>query len=396
MIVKELFNGNDQVEELDASEAHAYRLTNIKTMYLLPIDGDNYVFYFEELSTNKYSFSYGRSRDYGSDGEKTIDYHLTHFRIQYKILSAVIQAVGMFIAKYSPETIFFKGAEARQSQFYAKLMPYIGKKIPTEYRAGTTREPAGTKFVVTKDVSNPRYELNEGAARDVSAAKHASEIVSNFRIWLARANENTPLKDVMYRFRLKDGGTMYYTSTEEFGGEHDLYIGIAYEPNGGHRDGFLTGGRDATGKIRWFAMLSQRKDPADEVDVAFSLGSAETEYLVHEITHYYDRMRQTTPSKTSTGKIPGASGDDPETYFNNALEFNAHFQQGLSRILRSVETSKEKHLDTFEDFQTNYLWEFPSGFRYYLNSEYKKKFNRRIYKLWEYLKSRVEASSTAS
>jgi hypothetical protein len=241
--------------------------------------------------------------------------------------------------------------------------------------------------------------LSEGAAQDLASMTKATKLANDFRTWLSRKNEERPLEDVLHRWAgFKGRETLLYANAEAFGGPDDLMIGFAFGGADRGEGGFVTGGKNTTtGKNTWFAILRLDHDPSKETDVAWSLGSKEIEFLVHEITHYYDRSRQTTPTKGSAlGVVPGVAydRDNPATYFNSPIEFNAYFQQGLHKLMHwhGKLVDKSPALVSFDAFKKHYMGEFDKNFVGMLNDENKQRFERRLYKLWNFLKEKDAAT----
>lgn len=225
----------------------------------------------------------------------------------------------------------------------------------------------------------------EDAFADVTAMKNARKLVNDFRSWLRVHNEDTPLEDIMHRYR---GGTgeLLYVNASEFDGPDDLMMGFSHNSTVSG-EAYLTAGKNTrTGQVVWFAIMILPEDPAKEIDVAFKISSIQISEMLHEIIHYFDRKRQTTPTKNAVfGKVKGVPSHETERYYNSPIEFNAYFQQGMHNIMNHLETTKDPQLDSFEDFKRAHLVDFNLSFRENLNAEYKKKFERRLYKIYKHL-----------
>jgi hypothetical protein len=233
-------------------------------------------------------------------------------------------------------------------------------------------------------------DIFEDAHADFHANRLATTIASTFVSWLAQHNESTPLGDLLHRYRYRDDIILYATGPEiGLPNCPDLFIGFAWNPkkaaNGepyGATKGYHSPAKNTTtGEMVYFVVVTEDRDPSNETDVAFGVSS---EFLVHELTHYLDRKRQSPTAKYAG---PNASSD-PAGYVNSPFEFNAFFQQGMHNILKDLNRRSTKdELATFESFQKNNLWHFDHGFRANLSPANQRRFTKRLYRLWMLIKA---------
>lgn len=231
----------------------------------------------------------------------------------------------------------------------------------------------------------------EDAFADITAMKNAKKIVNDFRSWLGVHNEDTPIEDIMHRYRGAGGDIIFYVNASEFGGPDDLMMGFSHNSSVSG-EAYLTAGKNTrTGQVTWFAVMILPEDPAKETDISFKLSSVQISEMLHEIIHYFDRKRQTTPTKNAVfGKVKGVPSHETERYYNSPIEFNAYFQQGMHNVMNHIEKTNPQ-LGSFEDFKREHLVDFNLSFRQNLNAEYQKKFDRRLYKIYKHL---VDEQST--
>jgi hypothetical protein len=242
--------------------------------------------------------------------------------------------------------------------------------------------------------------LFEDANADVAANKTANEIASKFARWFMPKNEETPLQDVpgvqfvnMYEMRIA------YFDAKLFGiDDPTLHIGFSWTKDGSptEKRGLLVRARMSQGDptAHFFVTAVLSKDSTNEVDVAYSM---RWDSLIHELIHYLDFKRG---FKGEQGVKRKKHGED---YYNDPLEFNAHFQQGLHEIMRQF-TSQSSRVqmtvkNSLADFHVFDAWaksSMPKSFYLYLTPENLKKFERRVYKLWMYLKNQPAAEQKAA
>jgi hypothetical protein len=404
MIINELFNGNDQLEKIDPKTAETeYALLGVEAAYRLPMKfGEEYVFYFEGRA-GIYDFSYGKSNYKGE-----IKYSLTNEKIPFQILPAVIQSILMFIYEYKPITISFTGAQQRQTDFYKKLLPFLSRNLPEPYKGGYVlfSKNGPTRFVITKDTENANFKLYEDARADVSALTTAEEIATKFMQWLAKNNEEKTIDQLMFSRRLRTG-KIYYANGSEFDAPDDLNIGFMYEKGKEKQSpASMFQGRDH--ELRqpiYFIVTFLDYDPGSDVDVLYKLRYQNTlSNLVHELTHYMDRVRQKTPTKgTFNQKVKGISPSDNKSgYFNSPLEFNAYFQQGAHAIYADTQDKRNfdpTAFDSFDKFKKHYVGStggvFHHNFFELLTPENKRKFDKRLFKLFNYLSEIIKQKAAA-
>lgn len=238
--------------------------------------------------------------------------------------------------------------------------------IPTEF-AKELEKLFGT--------SEHKTILSEDAAKDLYHNNRAAEILKAFKNWLK--STNAKIKDVMARSNTENG-MMYTIPVKNFmnGAYRNLRIGFAFEKNPLH-DGFQTTGTENDTKVY---IVCQVFD-FDISDVVASNLHTHDPVMIHEIIHYLDRMRQ----RSKDGQLKSIKGTsiDSKGYHSDPLEFNAYFQQGMHKVINVLKNEK---IGSYNDFRGKYL----NFFDYFdkLTPEYKQKFERRFYKLYEFLLSK--------
>ena len=225
--------------------------------------------------------------------------------------------------------------------------------------------------------------LKEGPERDLFNNSRAVEIIDGFKKWLSSKGQSK-IEDIMYRSKLHNG-MAYSIPVRNFmqGAYKNLLIGFACEENPTHA-GFQTVAYEHENKV--FIVLQ-----VYDFDISKGTPSqirVNEPIMIHEIIHYFDRMRHRNKDGTLKN-IKGSSLDKPG-YHSDPLEFNAYYQQGVREVIREIENRKVRSsnlgLDSFQEFSDLYLARFNYwGFVARLNPEFKKKFDRRFYKLYEFL-----------
>lgn len=278
--------------------------------------------------------------------------------------------------------------------FYGSLDPYVlnTKRIKSEdgkpifKQVLWKRNPKATGWVVadkkndiiTKgragiDLFNYSIDVSgllEDADTDQKYQMEAQHIAKEIGMWLSKANESTPLKDIAQVFKRLDD-TIYAVNAGVAGEQYkDLYIGFMQSQR---NEGYMA--ISNTPIREYFIVLSTTSDPAEMVDAIYGV---KWPVLIHEIVHYLDRKRSnTTPSKTYDGA---------EEYYNSPMEYNAYFQQGLYKILNAVERNPNV-LEGLrvEEFIEKFRGDFDLNWLHYMNEETKKRFKKRMYGLYRTL-----------
>jgi len=223
--------------------------------------------------------------------------------------------------------------------------------------------------------SNHKTVLTEDAEKDLYHNKRAVEILEAFKKWLK--SKDVKVKDIMTPSRLHNG-MLYTVPVRDFmgGAYNNLRMGFAYEHNPEH-DGFQTVGTENGSKVYIVCKVFD----FDIADGTLSRMPVNDEVFIHELIHYLDRMRQRNKDgslKFIKGTPLGKSG-----YHSDPLEFNAYFQQGMHKVMNALKSEK---IGSYKDFRDKYLNYFNYwGFISKLTPEYKQKFERRFYKLYEFL-----------
>lgn len=382
-----------------------FRVGNFDTGYLFNILGIEYLVFFTPVDGKRgwFDCSFGQ---YKPDGG--IIYNLTGSspRDQFKVFRMVFAGIQRFIATRCPVTIVGGGYIKRQSKFYAKLLQAYENRLPKPYfwamDAGVPLISRSKAVVPERDhLDRLKAEapIEEDASDDVIRVRVAERIVSRYIQWLAVNNEEKPLEDIMERtFRADKRENILFVSGETIGlakGHHDLNIGFAWPAEGfpsGNARGWLNAMNHPMGGPRkYLACLVRESDPSKDTDLAYEMGYEAKQILVHEVTHYLDYKRSTI-EPGSTQKLIKKRGQ-AAGYYNSPLEFNAFFQQGLHAVLKDFKERpmgsrfrKEDSLATFEQFLADHLHEFDRGYRDNLDDVYRRKFKRRLYKLYDLIR----------
>jgi len=115
--------------------------------------------------------------------------------------------------------------------------------------------------------------------------------------------------------------------------------------------------------------------------------------FIHEFIHYLDMLRYRKQGVTASSAKYLDKGDIAG-YYNTASEFNAYFQEGQRSVIDIFkfipEETVAKFLGDFKEFQKvaySRKWNhFEEEFIKHLDSKYKKKFLKRLFTLFEFLK----------
>jgi hypothetical protein len=233
-------------------------------------------------------------------------------------------------------------------------------------------------------------ELFEDAGSDLSNLGEAQKIASDFGQWVSKHNEDVPLGKLGLFRRISELNTIFVNGTS-FGQNENLNIGFGWNADGSRtRDGaVMFNGKGPNGVVFYIIILVDH-DPSKDTDVIFGV---KWQHLIHELTHYLDRMRQKGQSSKNkfNGLVRGSdSNKGPEHYYNHDLERNAYFQQGLHEIMTRFPRMPESEFATFDKFLKNNLMDFDYNFRNNLNAQNKKKFMARLFKLYEFLKAKKQ------
>lgn len=255
----------------------------------------------------------------------------------------------------------------------------------------------------------------ESPANDLRVQAIARRWSLLFSRWMDQHNTDTPLgeldaMDYWPNKELRDGQAinLMYIPASELGSElpSDLNIGIGWMSDGSepHSYAHLVVDFDpSTHRMIYYVVLMTSRDPRADVDVIWRLHMTSFE---HELTHYFDRRRgyDRTLARlmTMTGKPPSMKRfAAPEDYYNDSLEFNAHFQQIFSSMFLHLAAhiaqkahfgaADEDHIAWMESFDA--FWhEFQKKERYqkdeflrFLTPMNKRKLIRRLYKLYSLL-----------
>lgn len=233
-------------------------------------------------------------------------------------------------------------------------------------------------------------EIFEDAAVDLASSRQAQVLVNAFMRWIMDKTENETLSDWgLMRIGQSEKGKFYYVSATMIGmkGYPDLNFGFE---RSNARGGYLS--RIQYGDtIRCYAVVKVPFDALNVTDVAYKMSTAQWSTLVHEVTHYLDIKRIGKESET----IQGVKNTGPSTaqkYYNDPLEKNAFFQQGLANIITRLARAARSRKDVpsfvtdFNVFKKQFSDEFTHGDHRYLDQlspENRRKFDKRLYKIFD-------------
>lgn len=230
-----------------------------------------------------------------------------------------------------------------------------------------------TKGRAGTDLSN--YSINvagllEDADDDQRYQMEAQHIAKHVGMWLSKANEDTPLKEISQTFMLGDR-TIYAVSADVAGEQYkDLYIGFTQNQR---NEGFMA--VSTTIPRDYFVVATITNDPAEATDVIYGI---KWSVLIHEITHYLDRKRSNT--------IPNKKHEGPEEYYNSPMEYNAYFQQGLYKIMAIIEKNPSIVSNmNFDEFMEEFRKNFNPTWMRHMTDDTKKRFGKRMYGLYKVL-----------
>jgi hypothetical protein len=242
-----------------------------------------------------------------------------------------------------------------------------------------------------------RYsEIMESADTDISSVQKAGKISSAFCKYLVDHNADTPLKDVPGMI-LQDTikGNYWFIDAHKVCPDlmetsDTLYIGFLHSLSNKAEAVFSGVGKPS--ERRGICVFVVKNDPADQTDMAYKVV---WDNLVHELTHFFDQQRFKDSEKWASSSVRGKT--NPRGYYNSPKEMNAFFAQGLSEIVTKVmfmaKLGNSKHgrdllktLDSFESFSNAYESAFRSDWLNALTGDNQKKFKKRLYKIYIYIK----------
>lgn len=238
--------------------------------------------------------------------------------------------------------------------------------------------------------------VNEDAEGDLHFQTKAQRLARQFGAWFVPRNEDTPLGEMEEMIhvnlpRRAEGKMLsaYITKASKFAPEYDdLYMGFAWNEDGttSPTGAFMAPGT-MEGRRAFFVIIMLPNDRSHDIDILFGV---KWDHLIHELTHYMDRKRQTTPSKKSfSGLARSAQGAlGGEKYFNHPLEFNAFYQQGLYSVVQALSRGQNsgRMMRSFSDFYSAMVGHFDIDFMHYLTPEYRRKFLKRFNSFYELVK----------
>lgn len=253
-------------------------------------------------------------------------------------------------------------------------------------------------------------QLSEAnAIKDVSDNGLAMVAQDAFHKWLRDNNSVKTFGELCLASKVEHeriGGVNTYLIYAPDIGLHysDLYIAIGYPRT--NKKGFMATVEMPNGRIEYVLCLMVKDDPTNRVDVGHGLPMGT---FVHEFTHYLDHQKRNIELMTrrkikaaqayydSKGETPKPLSDDgmtPEQYYNDPLEFNAFYHDGIEGVLSRLLFDdldnpgfiEKNWLADFDKFRNQAVHSFQRMFIKKLNSKFKKKFISRLYGLYSFLK----------
>jgi pterin-4a-carbinolamine dehydratase len=236
--------------------------------------------------------------------------------------------------------------------------------------------------------------LTEGPAQDLIAIKQAKHVEAAFAKWIHENNEDTPLGEIPeINLEYIQGVSTFTVPAAVLGlrspSFKKLNIGFGYDPKRPGTKGLMMSKHPQLLDSTYYVLGMVDYDPSHEVDVAYSISWSS---MIHEIIHFFDYRRgleavaKQRSAKGADGKT--YKGQTAEEYYNNPVEFNAHYQQGVAHIDAAMARMKDEYktevLKSFGNFARRFMPEMPKNFFLALNDEYTKKLNRRFYRLYHH------------
>jgi hypothetical protein len=252
------------------------------------------------------------------------------------------------------------------------------------------------------------HEIVEGSEQDLNWLAESNRIQRVFTDYLRENNTNKVLEQCGFRVSpcpsaRQENMAIATISMRELGMREykDLSLGFSwniYESEAKNNKArgyhFVEGYSD--GSFYHYVTLHIDHNPMMDRDVSWEV---QWDAFPHEMQHYFDHKRgynaglrkKLAAGKSTQKDLKGAA------YFNDALEYNAHFVQGMVDIFRdlvrtvkdgpeAIDTFRAGPLSSFKAFQHEFLCYMPKNFHLYLDPEMLKRFNKRFYKLYTYVK----------
>lgn len=252
-------------------------------------------------------------------------------------------------------------------------------------------------------------ELFESPEDDLRAQRLAHHWMMLFSQWMEAHNSDTPLGDIqeLYFWQplLLDGRrvNLLYLSGWRLGLDAtDISFAIGWMPDGKASDsrGFLLPVIQ-DGRRHYYVVLMTRGDPRGRTDVIWGLNMSS---FIHEVTHYFEYKRGYELAQYRRQQRGGSrkriADQGPEAYYNDPLEYNAHFHQTLGSMFTAMaarqagevhygDTDALPWLDSFQRFLAKFI-DVADQQKYqvmrFLSEANKRKTIRRLYKLYGLIK----------
>jgi len=228
-----------------------------------------------------------------------------------------------------------------------------------------------------------REILAEDADRDLAIHQEALKLTSATHDWLASANSRKPVKNIFRKLEDSDG-TLWLVPVPARGPVADnLFFGVTLKGPYDNMDATVAV-KKVNDRTIYLVLVLLEEPFEDSTNLHHRLN---WKNILHEFVHVID-MRRSNPDLNSIANI--ASGNH-DAYFNHALELNAYFQEGLAGVLRVLSTGNQRTeafpFGSFVEFNEFAMPFFRADWTKALTDSNKKRVTRRLYKLYDKLRS---------
>jgi hypothetical protein len=247
----------------------------------------------------------------------------------------------------------------------------------------------------TNHLRKPNQDtLDEGAKEDLDVARKAERIATQFGMWLAMHNEDKPLAEIGFtEMHIMDNICCVISASKVGIDLPNVFFGFSQDGKGwrNKRSGtspnavvcrFPNGGVD---RPLFLISIVHGFDPIFATDVTWKLSPNNHNVMVHEIIHILDMRRGLLKRNPVNGKTQ-------TQYFNSDHEFNAYYEQGVSKFLQGLlrytrddqgrHSFRIKYLSSFQNFSFFAMHDFNTNWMHHFSPTTKKKFMKRLFKLY--------------
>lgn len=249
-------------------------------------------------------------------------------------------------------------------------------------------------------------QLIEAAESDLRQVDQARSISKKFLNHLARYEDRTLLATPgAYEARVGGYHGVFFDAQAILKEFPDLSFGFVTTARGADVKAVLL--RSAPGhRPRYWACFVVDKNPADAIDIAFSVS---WNNMVHELTHYLDYKRGYDRDGAPTGQrekeVNALKKRMTYSYYNDPLELNAYYSMAVADIIDRMKAEMRRDgqrayydrvLRSFDAFKSEFLYEFRSDWVRHLNTANRKRFEKRLYLLWKHLSDNLMPADKAA